>query len=90
MSLSNMWYDKEQTIILQEFEGKWTWEELAESAEEMALMMKQVNHPIYVIADISNSELPSMSSAIVKAKYIADGYPHNLNWSIEHRYMKSF
>lgn len=49
MTVKVSWYDKDKTIILQEFPVTWTWEEFYEAVRQTVEMEKTVNHPLYVM-----------------------------------------
>lgn len=49
------WDDSEQTILLMEYKGHWTVEELREIGTDAILMIRTVQHPVYVVSDFTES-----------------------------------
>jgi hypothetical protein len=56
MPVNASWYDTEHTIILYEFYGKWTWDELYPVFESVQAMANSVDYGVYVMG-ISRDEV---------------------------------
>ncbi len=55
MSIVVQWDNPEKTILRQKFEGKWTGAEYYASLDEISLLLKEVNHRVHWIGDMTNS-----------------------------------
>lgn len=51
------WYDPEQTIIVYEFDGTWTWEDCYVVVDEKDQMLASIEHPVSVIIYARNPSL---------------------------------
>jgi len=60
MGITVAWEDEQQTIIRLTYEGVWENEEFRNSSYQSMVMMRSVNHPVYVINDFTKSEMPPL------------------------------
>jgi len=72
MPINIQWENPEKTILRQKFEGKWTGPEYFASLDEMSNLLKEVNHRVHLIGDMTHSvgipalNLLSASGRVVK------------------------
>ena len=55
MAIEVQWDNPEKTILRQKFEGKWTGKEYYDSLDEMSKLLKQVDHRVHLIGDMTYS-----------------------------------
>jgi hypothetical protein len=67
MPISTNWYDDENRIIVQKFEGTWTWEELGRGVTDMVALAKSVPHNLILFTDMS------ATNALPKGNILAQG-----------------
>jgi hypothetical protein len=75
MTVTTQWFDDEHTIILTEFIGNWTFEELWTVYNNALGMVKSVDHKVDCIVDMSRSSPALPSGSLIQLKRIAD-YQH--------------
>ncbi|MEO8609041.1 MAG: hypothetical protein ABI690_14220 [Chloroflexota bacterium] len=56
MPISNSWDNDEKTIIRMDVSGIWTWDDLNRAFDESSAMLDSVNHTVYPIVDLSQSQ----------------------------------
>jgi hypothetical protein len=52
-----VWDDVERTVIRQNFIGRWTWDELYLSLQEVNSMLMESDHPVFLMIDMHQSKL---------------------------------
>ncbi|MEM9955000.1 MAG: hypothetical protein AAF846_25555 [Chloroflexota bacterium] len=83
MGISVEWYNEEKTIILQTYDGRWTWEDFQDLTRViMPKMMGEVPHTVHILSDFTNSDIPSMNGALTHAKHALSGYGDNWGYLI--------
>jgi len=55
MPIVVQWDNPEKTILCQKFEGKWTGPEYYGSLDEMSRLLKEVDHRVHLLGDMTNS-----------------------------------
>ena len=55
MPIEVQWDNPEKTILRQKFEGKWTGKDYYVSLDEMSKLLKQVDHRVHLIGDMTHS-----------------------------------
>jgi hypothetical protein len=50
MPVTNSWEDEAKTILVNDFQGQWTWDEFEAGVLRGYELIKTVDHPVYVIA----------------------------------------
>ena len=55
MPIQVQWDNPEKTILCQKFEGKWTGPEYYASLDEMTRLLKEVDHRVHLIGDMTHS-----------------------------------
>jgi len=62
MAIEVVWDNPEKTILRQKFLGKWTGQEYYASLDEISTMLKEVDHRVHWIGDMSTSVgIPSLN-----------------------------
>lgn len=77
MSVLVDWFNSEKTIILQTFEGKWTWEEFNKACATAAELMRTVEHEVHLVSDFIPSISMPVGGAIRHAQNVTSQYPSN-------------
>ena len=79
MPIDVEWDNEQQTIIRQTYEGKWTWKEFLEVAEQDTnSRIRSVEHTVHVISDFRGTDgLPLGGSALSYAKEALADFPEN-------------
>ena len=55
-SVSAKWYDDDHRLMVVNYEGDWTWEQVEAMTVEVQAMMADVSHRVYVLGDMRRSE----------------------------------
>jgi hypothetical protein len=55
MPIQVQWDNPEKTILCQKFEGKWTGPDYYASLDEMSRLLKEVDHRVHLIGDMTSS-----------------------------------
>lgn len=77
MSVKVRWYDEAQAIVLYEFQGDWTWDELYPQYDTAIAMEKSVTHRVDVIIDMRRAgRLPK--NVLSHMKNFSDKQPDNI------------
>lgn len=67
MSVIVEWDHEEAAVVRQTFTGKWTWNELYTSLQEVDRLIRSVDHPVFLLIDMRKSMvLPSGALAHVR------------------------
>jgi hypothetical protein len=82
MPVAVTWDNASQSIISQQFSGRWTWDEFYRvTCDQTRHLMFASPHTVHVIADIEHDAYTtSMSGALTQVRNIALAYPEN--WGI--------
>lgn len=81
MPVELTWSDEQQTIIIQRFYGKWTWNEFYEyNSKHIPKMMRQVDHVVHIVSDYTDGKSLPGGGAITHARNVVNNYPDN--WGI--------
>lgn len=60
MAIETRWLNDDKTTIMRTFSGVWTWEEFAESQNEVIDMLHSVTHNVHQVLDFTpSSHLPA-------------------------------
>ncbi len=68
MGVNAIWDNAEKTILRQDFDGKWTWDEYFAASKRTQEMMGSVQHIVDVIANMKPGTIPMNGSALVYAR----------------------
>ena len=72
------WHNAEKTIVLQRYEGRWTWDEFyVACTQDSAGLMKSVTHTVHLFADFSKAEGVPIGGAMLHARNVMQHYPEN-------------
>jgi hypothetical protein len=79
MPVTVTWDNPSRTILLQQFSGRWTWDEFYRvTYDQTRHLMFSEPHTVHVIADIEHSSYTtSMSGALTQVRNVALAYPDN-------------
>lgn len=77
MPMNAAWDNAEQTVIRQDYVGKWTWEEYFEMTKKTRDMISSMSHVVDVISDMKPGIIPRQGSAITFARKALSSLPPN-------------
>lgn len=77
MPISTTWYDDEHRVILQQFDGKWTWEDATNELAVMNGLASSVSHNIVLFSDLSHTSLIPQGNIMARGRSIINQIPHN-------------
>jgi len=78
MPASYKWFNDEKTIMLEVFEGSWTWQDFSECVRGAIEQIKTVSHDVMVIADYMDSDMMPVSGASLRiARDVMNDAPEN-------------
>lgn len=81
MAVSADWLDEKHDIVLYNFEGAWTWDELYRVYTKAIEMEKSVSYRVDVILDMRRSKsIPA--NALLHVKNISDKQPDNIGLTV--------
>lgn len=80
MAIRASWANAEKTIIRQDYDGAWTWEEFFESSRQSSEMMATVSHRVDIVADMKPGTMPKSGTSITYARNVLRATP--ANWGI--------
>jgi len=81
MPVQVSWDDAAQTIIRWEYVGKWTWNEVSSTFQQVNQMMRAVEHPVSIIHDLTQStRMPG--GALTQAYRFTSALPENWDISV--------
>ena len=76
MPITCKWFDKEQTIILNTYDGAWTLEEFHQSIEENRRLSKGITHRFVSIGDFRTSSTPPRNLISASSNVSRDWNPN--------------
>lgn len=77
MAIHISWGSDDKTIVLFEYEGKWTWKECHDAFEQAYALLDTVDHEVNAVHDFTNG--PSLpDNALLHAQSIISSQPENL------------
>jgi hypothetical protein len=77
MPIKVYWDNEEQTIIRNDFEGHWTWEEYLSMMTDMGSMMRTVDHRVDAVGNMKPGIMPASGSAMALARASMRKLPSN-------------
>ena len=80
MGIQIAWADETQTVILETFQGNWTWEEFYDMSQQAFTMIRSVNHIVHIFSDFRNSGTLPVGGAITHAGNVLTDMP--ANWGL--------
>jgi hypothetical protein len=78
MPISTNWYDDEQRVILQKFEGNWSWEELNREQAVMGTFANSVSHSLVLLTDMSHTHIIPKGNVLGQGKSSVANVPDNI------------
>lgn len=82
MPITTRWYDDNQRVILQVYQGAWTWEELGREAAAMREMAAAVSHNVILFSDMSESNFMPSGNVLSQGRSIVQKIPHNVSLTV--------
>ena len=79
MPISTSWYDDEQRVIFQKFEGSWTWEDLGRGQEQLHTMASSVPYDVVLVGDLSHTSFMPQGNALSQGRTVFTKFPGNIN-----------
>jgi hypothetical protein len=80
MSIQVDWADETKTVILETFQGNWTWEEFYAISQQAFNMIRSVNHMVHIFSDFRASGSLPVGGAITHAGNVLSDMP--ANWGL--------
>ena len=77
MPITVQWDDPDETIMRNEFSGKWSWEEFFEANRQASVMMAAKDHSCDIIANMRPGTMESAGPALHNARQVMLAYPPN-------------
>ena len=78
MPISTRWYDDEQRVITQKFEGVWTWEELNRELGAMAFLAESVSYNLVLYTDMSGTSVRPQGNLLAQGRTGVTKVPDNV------------
>ena len=78
MPISTRWYDDEQRVITQKFEGVWTWEELNRELGAMAVLAESVSYNLVLYTDMSGTNIAPKGNILAQGRSGVTNVPDNI------------
>jgi len=77
MPITVQWDDTDETIMRNEFSGKWTWEEFFDANRQASTMIAAKNYRCDIIANMRPGTMESAGPALYNARQVMREYPPN-------------
>jgi hypothetical protein len=77
MSISTSWYDDEQRVIFQKFDGKWTWEEFTREFKVLNTMAGSVSYNVVLFTDMSHTSIMPSGNILAQGRAVVAQIPDN-------------
>ncbi|HEX2621144.1 MAG TPA: hypothetical protein VHL11_13375 [Phototrophicaceae bacterium] len=68
MGITLSWADDTKKVIIQKYEGSWTWEEFYNNSLVSTSMMESVSHTVHILADFRESGPLPFGGALTHAR----------------------
>ena len=78
MAITAGWYDETQRVILQRYQGRWTWEELSIVAGTTRALTASVPHTVVLFIDMSDSNQIPQGNVLSQGRAIFNMMPSNM------------
>lgn len=78
MAITASWYDETQRVILQRYQGRWTWEELSIAAGTARALTASVPHSVVLFIDMSDSNQIPQGNVLSQGRAIFNMMPPNM------------
>jgi hypothetical protein len=78
MPISTSWYDNDHRVILQKFEGNWSWEELSREQAVMGTFASSVSHSLVLLTDMSQTNIIPKGNVLGQGKSSVANVPDNI------------
>ncbi len=77
MSITTKWYDANETILLETFEGKWSLNDYIALVDEAANLLGQKNHIVHLICDFTGTKTMPTGNTLVAMRHADKKAPKN-------------
>ena len=72
------WHNESKTVVMQRYDGRWTWEEFYTACtQDTAGLMRTVPHTVHIFADFSKAQGVPIGGAMLHARTVMQQYPPN-------------
>lgn len=71
------WDTNHPNIVMTTYQGNWTWDDFYKIADQATEMIRSVDHPVFIIADMRQSNGIPSGTAFVHANHVINHYPEN-------------
>lgn len=78
MPITVSWYDDRQQVILQRYDGRWSWQELSMAAAKVREMTGAVPHSVILFVDMSNSNQIPQGNVLSYGRDVFNMMPRNM------------
>jgi len=78
MPISTRWYDDDHQVIILEFIGSWTWEELRQAQEVQAELANSVSHNIVALIEMSLTNTVPKGNVLALGRSTLNNIPENI------------
>lgn len=75
--ISIRWFDPEETILLIEFQDKWTWDEVIEMTHQGHAMTRTKAHIVETVLDLNYTTLPDHIGLLTRMRTLTGSNPPN-------------
>ena len=79
MPISTYWYDDEHQVIVQKFEGNWSWEELASEQAKLRTLASTVAHKIVFYNEMTRTNILPKGNILGYGRTSVANVPENVN-----------
>src|SRR5215510_5936004 len=72
------WQDEAKTVVLQRYDGRWTWDEFyVACTQDTVNLMRTVPHTVHIFADFTKAQGVPIGGAMLHARNVMQHYPAN-------------
>lgn len=77
MAIELIWHDEAKSIICENYQGQWTWEDYFAMSAALVEMMKSVDHRVDIVANMKEGTMPRSGASMTFAKKAMTSLPPN-------------
>ena len=78
MPITTYWHDDEHQVIVQKFEGNWSWDELNGELEKMTALAASVSYDLVLFTDMSASTIIPKGNLLTQGRSRVTRVPDNV------------
>ena len=93
MPIQTHWYDDEHRVIVQHYEGNWSWEELGNNLRAMHELPDAAEGDLIILVDMSQTTVLPQGNVLMQGRAIFKQVPQNVSlvvFVLESSLIKSF